>query len=494
MSQNKKQEKQEKTIDPKVIRRVILQAFVWVLVIAFVSTIGVMWDDQGMGVPTVVETSGSKIDLSPRQLYMLEFERLDETLREQNPNIDPRTINKYLVYASLTNTADMAVRQQFYNDIQLKPSDFIKSQMQGANINRDVLDFQYAESAFLSPLGALSSMGAPTVSDMYAYSDLKNFAIATEMIVFNKTNFLTVKVPEIDQENHYLENIGQWIEYQSVKNFQVSNRGQARRVIKTLKELGLEEGILAIAKDPKIGATYTPELMLTAGADTFDHMIEVVKAYKEKPVDTAYAISEPIYEDGSYHVSIIEAVTPFVALTPPLKANILQDYVLKNYKKLAKTHATEWDKATKAFEASLVSNVSFTTVVAENLGAVNHITTPFTMLNRVITNVTGAVINLPVLSDKNVLGALLDTPKQGISPVVDVKDEKELYIAFRPLFKNYTQDEEAAANVINDAALFQEVNNYKLTVLQTSLNNENKKKRYKLKTYPEVLTNLIPVY
>ena len=116
------------------------------------------------------------------------------------------------------------------------------------------------------------------------------------------------------------------------------------------------------------------------------------------------------------------------------------------------------------------------------------------MLNRVITNVTGVVINLPVLSDKNVLGALLDTPKQGISPVVNVKDKKELYIAFRPLFKNYTQDEEAAANVINDAALFQEVNNYKLTVLQTSLNDENKKKRYKLKTYPEVLTNLIPVY
>lgn len=488
-----KEEKETFIINRKKTSRFILQIFVWILVVAFVSTIGVMWDTQSV-TPVVIRTTGGTVDLSPRQLYMLEFNRLSESLKEQNTNMDPRILNKYITHTSLTNAGNLALRQQFYKEIKLRPSETVKRESQNSGLSANVFELQYAEGAYLSPLGVLSSIGSPTVSDIYGFNSLKTFTLATEIIVLNKTNFLMVKLPLEEQKKYYNQNIDKWLNYIFVKDFKVENRGQARKIIRALNENGLEEGIKIVQEDLDLKniMTYSTNTILTTASSSFNHFMDVVIAYKNKGEDS-FAVTEPIYKNGSYHVSIIEAVIPYEGLAPNIKREMMQEYMMENYDKLAKTYQKDWDTVVNSFKEQLSTNASFSLIASSVEGAVNHTTLAFSMLDSVVTNTIGTGLDLPILSDKEVLKSLLYTDEQEVSPLVDVDDKNQLLLAFRPLEKKYLTNINTE-NLVNDPELFQQVNTYKLTLLQNSLNDRSKQKRYKLKMYPEVLTNLAPIY
>ena len=490
-------DKKHKIVDKKSLTRIALQIFVWLLVIAFVSTIGVMWDDQGMGYPTVLESSTGKVDLSPRNLYMLEYERIDNQLKENNVDIDPRVYSRYLQNIALTNTIESFIRSTLYKDMGIKASlKMMKDIQNNTGLSSDMVEFQYAESYYRGSLGVLPIFSAPTVSDMYVMNDLKDFNIATEILVLNKTNFLLAKISEADKAEYYNQNFINWLDRVEVQDFKVENRGQARRIINILKERGVEETITELNSNEewKNKVIINNNLTLTAQKESFSHLIEVLTTYKNKTQEDTLIITEPIYNNGDYHVSVFESIPSFDQLNIATQRELTIDYLTKNYDKILKTYKSEWDTTVKTFNEKVSEKLAFSTIANEVVGVVNHTTQPFTMLQKSITNVLGEALALPILSDPIVLKSVLETPAMKTSPVLEPKFSKDLLLVIRPLDKSYNRNTVSTENLLQDQNLQQNIFAYKQAMLQESLNSELLKKRYKIKVYPEALSNLNPTY
>ena len=490
-------DKNHKIVNKKSLSRIVLQIFVWLLVIAFVSTIGVMWDDQGMGYPVVLESSAGKVDLSPRNLYMLEYERIDNQLKENNVDLDPRMYSRYLQNIALTNTIESFTRSTLYKDMGIKASlKMMKDIQNNTGLSSDMVELQYAESYYRGALGILPILAAPTVSDMYVINNLKDFNIATEILVLNKTNFLLIKISEVDKTEHYNQNFINWLDKVTVQDFKVENRGQARRIANMLKERGVEETITELNsnKEWKNKVTINNNLILTAQKESFSHLIEVLTTYKNKTQDDILIITEPIYNNGEYHVSVLESIPSFDQLDILTQRELTIDYLTKNYDKILQTYKSEWDATVKIFNEKVNEKLAFSSIANEVNGVVNHTTIPFTMLQESITNVLGEALALPILSDPIVLKNILETPAMETSPVLEPKFSKDLLLVITPLDKSYNQNSISTENLLQDQNLQKNIFAYKQALLQKSLNSELLKKRYDIKVYPEVLSNLNPTY
>lgn len=491
-------DKKHKIVNKKNLSRIVLQAFVWLLVIAFVSTIGVMWDDQGMGFPVVLESSKGKVDLSPRNLYMLEYSSLDNQFKDDgaNPNLDPRIYDRYLQNIALTNTVDSFIRSALYKDMGIKASLKTRQAVQNnTGLSPDMAEFQYAENYYRGSLGILPIFSAPTVSDMYVVDNLKNFDMVTEILVLNKTNFLLAKISEADKAEYYNQNFINWLDEVKVQDFKVENRGQARRIINMLKERGVEETITELNSNEEWTnkVVINNNLTVTSQKNSFNHLMDILKAYENKTKEDVLIITEPVYNNGDYHVSVFESIPSFDQLNIAIQRELTVDYLMKNYNKILKTYKSEWDTTAKVFNEKVIEKVAFAVIANEVLGVVHHITQPFGMLQQSITNTLGAELMLPILTDPLVLKNVLETPEMEISPVIEPKFSKDLLLVIRPVVKSYDQSSISTENLLQDLDLQRNISAYKQAFFQKSLNSELLKKKYNLKVYPEVLSNLNPV-
>ena len=490
-------EKAHKIVNKKSLSRIALQTFVWLLVIAFVSTIGVMWDDQGMGFPVVLESSKGEVDLSPRNLYMLEYDSLDNQFKDNNVALDPRVYTRYLQNIALTNTVDSFTRRALYKDMGIKASlKRMKEIQDNTGLTADMSEFQYAENYYRGSLGILPIFAAPTVSDMYVIDNLQKFNMVTEILVLNKTNFLLAKISDADKTEYYNQNFINWLDKVTVQDFKVENRGQARRIINMLKERGTEETITELNsnEDWKNKVTINNNLTLTAQKESYNHLMDVLKAYKNKTQEDTLIITEPIYNNGDYHVSVFESILPFDQLDINIQRELTTEYLTKNYDKILKEYNSEWNTTTKTFNEKIGEKVAFAVIANEVLGAVHHMTQPFGMLQQSVTNTLGAELTLPILTDPMVLKNILETPEMEISSVIEPKFSKDLLLVVRPVVKSYDANVTSTEILLQDQNLQRNIFAYKQTFLQESLNSELLKKRYNIKVYPEVLTNLNPTY
>ncbi|MGL5955442.1 MAG: hypothetical protein ACRC0X_02370 [Brevinema sp.] len=478
-----KTHKEQNTINPrKSLYRIVLQIFVWGLIIAFVSTLGVMWDGTSGGFPVILGSSKGKIDLSPQNFYMMEYNRLNEELQKNNPNIDPRILTRYIQQASLTNTENAFARQLFYQDINLLPSAKTFREIQAnTGLSSNLINFQYAENYYLNPVGVLPVLASPTVSDMYAISDLQKLTIALEILTLNKTNFLYANLSEKEKTQHYLNTFEQWIDTIVIQEIKTLNRGQARRVVNLINKNGVEDALAELASDTNI--TIQKDIIVTT--ENFSYFNDILMAYKTNthPI----TVAGPLYKQGEYSVALLSNITDFSQLPMNTQQEIGLDYLQKNYQQIAKQYYAEWNNTLTRFQEEISTNTSFSVVVNSISGVINHNTLPFNLLNTTVTNVFGELINLPILTNPEILNGILNTPLSEISSLIH--PQSDLYVFVRPLLRQYRQDENPN-NIYEDPELFQNIFYYKNTTLKDSLNSQIVKKYYKIKTYPDVLSNL----
>ncbi len=465
----------------KSLSRIALQVFVWALVIAFVSTLGVMWDGSaGGGFPVVIKSSKGKVDLSPRDLYMLEYNKLYEDLKEDYADMDPRFYTKLIQNVSLTNTEKAFTEQLFYEDIQLKPSPKRFQEIQAnTGVSSNLVDFQYAEFQYSFPLGVVPMLSSPTVSDMYVFNDLQWLHIATELLVLNKTNFLFMQVTDEELSEYYYQNFEKWIDSITVQEIQVENRGQARRVVNLLKSHSQEEvfDMFATSNDTVISKDKT----ITIDSSNYTYANEILLSFKSNQT-----IVGPIYDKGQYSVVIITNISSLDTVSPSTKYNVMLDFITENYTALEKKYSTEWKNALSSFKVE--NNDSFGAIAEKVDGSVHHTIQPFTVLQYTITNVHGVQINLPVLSNPDILNGLLYTPLNTSSDVISVQDE--LHIFVRPLLREHRQGQMSAEQIYEDPNLYQNIYTYKEAKLKEMSSSKLLKNKYKITVDRQVLTNL----
>ncbi len=469
-------QKHTTTISPrKSLSRIILQIFVWALVIAFVSTLGVMWDGSAGGFPVVIKSSKGEIDLSPSNLYMMEYNKLDEELRTNNSSIDPRMYTRYIKHASLTNAENTYTRQLFYQAIDIKPSpkSFQDIQM-NSGLSSNFIDFQYAENYFLNPIGILPVLASPTVSDMYALHNLRNLQIATEMLVLNKTNFLYSMVTDEDIYSYYQQNFEKWLDSITVQEIHVENRGQARKVINSIKELGVEQFLSSpdnsVSKDK----------VITVDSSNYTYVNEILLSYKSNKT-----IVGPLYNKGQYSVVIITNINPFEQLHAMIQNRVVLDFIEDNYDQLAKKYDSDWKTSINTFQVS--EDESFSSV--NITGVINHTLQPFTMIQTSVTNVLGASLALPLLSSPEFIRSVLYTPLNKASDTISINNE--IYTIVRPLLRDHQQQNQLnAESIYNDPEIYQDTLQYKNYKLNESLNSDMLKNKFKITTHPKELTNI----
>jgi len=480
---------QEIAHQKKSFARMVLQFFVWILVIAFVSTIGVMWDGQEQGFPVLIKTKYETVDISPQSFYMLERDRIDAQFKSNNIQVDPRLFNDFLNHSALSNTENIILQKSFFDDIKIKPSPKLFAQIQESapHISVDILEYQYGMQFFNGVFGVLPSIATPTISDLYAYKELKEFTIVADIITLNKTNFMISQIQNNEINKYYQENAEKWAEKIVIQDFIVSNRGIAKLLIKEFQKFSnMNEGLVFLQNDPK----WKKEIIvkrnkiLTPLSNNYSQFIKTIMAFKNKNINNNYGLTEPIYNKGSYHVSLITNIGIFNDLSQKYKYQILLTYLKENHKKLSEKYSKEWEEAKIFFKKEIKDKKSFAKIEYSVKGSINNVTLPFSVIQTEITNITGVILATPIFKNAILLKEILNTPLYGTSKITSIDKSEEWLFAFRILEKNIPKkDDQPKMN------FQQELYNYKVLNLQESFGNKLAK-RYKLKTYSKELTNL----
>ncbi|MGL4561066.1 MAG: hypothetical protein ACRCV0_02085 [Brevinema sp.] len=473
----------EKNVRHKIVK-IILQVFVWVLIIAFISTIGATFDTQST--PIVIKSKSSQIDLAGNSLFMLERSSLNEqTDTEDNrfQNIDPRMYNRDLDQSALSNTMLLTARKDFFKEIGLKPSQKVKEYYRSQNgYSAEFNELQYNLQSFFGNLGALNSISMITIADMYAFNELLNFEISTEFISLNKTNFLMSKISSDELFAYFQKNILQWADNINITEFTFENRGEARKGKNLIKEKGLDIALEELSINKKI--TISTNKNIIANRESFNYLTEILKAYTNKSEDTQ-TISEPIYYNGQYKIAVLNDDLSLSNMDPQKLFYISKAYVSENYKSLSRTFNKEWEETKKLFETKVNDGEAFSSIKRELAGTIHHVTAPFTIFNNTIYSIQGAPLSVPILKDSKIFKAVINTPINE-STVVVKNNQKEWLFGLKPLSKELKQDNTFQATDAQKGYLFTQQKG--LFLMQ--MFGENLFKKYNIKSYPEELTNL----
>lgn len=460
--------------------KLVLQTFVWILIIAFISTIGVSFNMQA--VPVIVKSKYTTVDLTGNSIFMIEKNELDRQIQEKNPNMDPRFYQNYLNEQSLTNTMLDVARQDLFNEINLKPSSLVLREFQNSSLPSSFLSLQYGLQSFFGPSGILQTIATPTIADIYAFRDLQEFKIATEIVALNKTNFLISKVTGEELMQYFDENVIDWAEKANVTEFLFENRAEARKGAAIIAEKGLKEAINEFSQNKKV--SINQNVIVTADPKTYTYFIELLKAYKNNT--NAIAISAPLYAESKYKIAVFNEDINYTLASPQVRFDILKSYVTDNYDMLSKNFAKEWNDTVQLFETKIKENESFTTIASEIPSVFHRVSSPFTVLQDRIYSVEGVELSMPILKDKELLKAILDTPINSNTAVINTSKSKEWYFSFKPLLKEFRENTEIPQ--LTPQAQ-QELTSYK-SIKMSQMFGEKLYRRYNVKDYPEALTNL----
>ncbi|MGL4562269.1 MAG: hypothetical protein ACRCVW_00235 [Brevinema sp.] len=473
----------EKNVRHKIVK-IILQFFVWILIIAFVSTIGATFDTQST--PIVIKSKSSQIDLAGNSLFMLERSSLNEqTDTEDNrfQNIDPRMYNRDLDQSTLSNTMLLTARKDFFKEIGLRPSQKVKEYYRAQNgYSAEFNELQYNLQSFFGNLGALNSISMITIADIYAFNELLNFEISTEFISLNKTNFLIGKISSDQLFAYFQKNILQWADNINIMEFTFENRGEARKGKNLIKEKGLDIALEELSINKKI--TISTNKNIVANRENFNYLTEILKAYTNRSED-AQTISEPIYYNGQYKIAVLNDDLSLSNMDPQKLFQISKSYVSENYKSLSRTFNKEWEETKKIFETKVNDGEAFSSIKRELAGTIHHVTAPFTVFNNTIYSIQGAALSVPILKDSKIFNAIINTPINE-STVVIKNNQKEWLFGLKPLSKELKQDNAFQATDAQKGYLFTQQKG----IFLMQMFGENLFKKYKIKSYPEELTNL----
>ncbi|MGL4393813.1 MAG: hypothetical protein ACRCS8_01100 [Brevinema sp.] len=461
------------------IVKVTVQIFVWILIIAFISTIGV-----GLGMdaaPVVIRTKNSKIDLSPTSIFMIQRgELINQLESSSNPlkNGDPRAYNREIDKYTLDSTMVSAAQKDLFTEISIKPSPLLRAE---ARIPKEALDMQYGLEAFFGNLGAVTPIMMLTIGDMYAFHELSNFEIATEFITLNKTNFLISQISADQLAEYFDKNIERWAQKVNVSEFIFENRAEARKGSKLISEKGYVEAMKEFANNSKV--SFNTNKTILADKQHYNYFTDALKSYTSKRGNGLY-VSDPIYFEGIYRVAVLNYAPTLTDLSPREVLELSEYFVRENYNSLSKTHARAWNEAKKSFETRIKNQDSFASIYTDISGAVHRVTAPFTVLSDSINAVTGERLTTPILEDTKIFQAILNT-EINVTSFINKENKGEWLFGVRPLSKEL---KETPVNLADQQKAYM-INQSKGRIVSQMFGTALLK-RYNVKSDEKILTNL----
>ncbi|MCX7821655.1 MAG: hypothetical protein N2258_08300 [Brevinematales bacterium] len=348
-------EYQKKKKRKEAFRRFVINFFVWLLIIAFVSTLGVYWGkDVHVNVIKIAKIGKKSFNYHPGSIfnYILLFNR-EKLINYLPKSIDQDTFNNFLINYSVENLLNNAHLYNFGREIGLSPSrdilrNIIEYNIKGAltgSPSKGLVDYAYMEyvnHALASENGdIMNALGVVTMSELFSYYDLFSYYAEAEIVIFDYTNYVAKKITDNELEAYFNKNFSNYISEIKIDDIAVSTKEIASEIHKFAKEKGFEKAIEQYKSKAKISTI--PLTRKSGTAKRFE------LALKLKEGDIAEKVQ---FENGEYHIIKVKEMPKYSTLSPEVKKDLLASYLMENKETLLKNHKVEIEK-----ELSQVNNL-----------------------------------------------------------------------------------------------------------------------------------------
>ncbi|MGL5722306.1 MAG: hypothetical protein ACRCY4_07905 [Brevinema sp.] len=478
--------------------KILLQILVWILIVAFVTTLGVTWGDAANNsLGNIVSTSKLKVDLAPSSLFFRERENLFAQITENNTNADPRIINSIVNTNALERTEASALRYNFIQDIRLKPS------VESAELIRQnpastapyAVDYYYGIQSLVGQLGVYFAIAEPSISDLYAFNDVSRLGIAAEALEFSTTNFYGAQIPLEEKEVYYSSHLTNWADRVVAASFVTESRSNALEISKILvaytnfaEGFAAAKALIDSKEDRWTNSSYADQDIIFPQPTTYDLFMAGADAYGKKSPEAEAAVATPVYFQGKYTILYVTSAGSYAALTPIVQQFMSSEMVSSRYKELEKTYKTAYLSNLETFKAEAAAGTPLAQIPAKVDGARYDISQPFSPLANSVSSVSGAVFVAPILDDPQLLKALLFS---NANDVISSKKYKDTSYIVRALNIEKPRPEDLEIDIAQAAANPQNMQNifgYRSTMIDGSL-SKGLAKRYNLKSNSALLTN-----
>jgi hypothetical protein len=406
-------------------RKIVINFVVWVIIIAFVATIGVFWGDQAAsgGFPKIVKVNRATYDYRPDSVFSHLHEEIRQGIVEQSRGLlDPDFVSRYSLSQTVQAIVNYAVIYDFGKSVGVEASQtYLRRAVEQIYGGRrvipsegmlDYLKIRQVNSAIAGNSGVVPNVfGNITVAELYSFFDIVNFQAVTDILYLNTTNFISRKIDREEIEGYYRNNANIYAREVYVDNIAVEERPLAVEMTRFIQTEGWDTAL------KEYEGKYTLIRNLTL-KDERGLNRRYNSAIKMNPGEV---LTNTQYEDGLYHIIRVNNFPRFASLDAYTREAITRDYIAENYSLLKSRYLNQIEEAIKTAEAMIVTGSSFN-AVANTTGMSYIRTAPFSPVTDAIKDQNEETIQVPILNNLEWLDFVFTANKNEASPVFRTDD------------------------------------------------------------------------
>lgn len=413
MDNNYQKKKQRKAL----IRKIVINTFVTLLIIAFVSTLGVYWgSNQNVKSVKIAEINKVVYTYQPGSPFSYIYYGIKDGMnRNFNGQVDSTYINQFALSRSVQLLINYGLIQNVAAQNGVEPSkemlrNILEYTVRGqlrTTPDKGLLEYGRMEYANMSLSGEngdiLNALGPISGGELYSYYDLENYTADAEFLFINVTNYIVGKVNESDVASYYETNIQRYATEAVVDDISVKSKAIAFEVSKFASEKGWEQALETYKG--KYGTVSKVTLKNAPG--TSKRFAMVIKGNRGQTLD------KPQFESGEYHVMRIQSFPDFKILSKDLKASVNSDYVLANFASLKTKYDADIQNTVLKTEDLVKSKPDMKAAASAGMSYVKAV--KISPVGDRLVDEKGNPIDLPLLQNDSWLDFIFSAQKNQVS-------------------------------------------------------------------------------
>ncbi len=468
----------------EALRKFVLNFFIWLLIIAFVSTLGVYWGrDINVDVLRIAKIGKENYNYQPGSLfnYILIFnkERFANLLPK---SIDEKTFNEILIRHSVETLINQGLISTFARENGIIASkeiirNIIEFKIRGVltrTPDKGLLDYAFLDYASFSLAGEngdiMNSLGTVTSSELFSYYDLFSYMAEAEIVLFEFTNYIAKNIPSEELKEYFKENAQRYITEITVEDIATASKELAFEIHKMAKENGFENA-LSSYKD-KIKFTKLVLTKKTGLAKRFELALKL---------KAGEMVEKPQFENGEYHIFKVKSIPEFENLSSEIRSELIFNFINEKKSTLLKNYKPDIEKILNEVN-SQISRGKNLKDISSFLGANYYKIKQIYPISRTLYS-EGKIVPLSIEENPEIIDIAFSGELNKITKI----QKEEYLILIKPLSKR--SDTKFSYTNINEQVM-KDYLSFKATAISKDWMN-SLKKRYPYKIYTNELEKLI---
>jgi hypothetical protein len=340
---NKSLELQKKKKFKELLRKIVINFFVWLVIITFVISLGTYyWNKQNVNVVRVAQINGKVYTYQPGSLFYHLMSLVRDNITKNDKNTDAESMNVLAVESSIEFLTNYAIAHDFSKKVGVVAApDILKNILEYRLKGRlasapdkglvEFSEFEYANYAISGDFNNVLAVIPPTSGELYSFLDLANFTADADVLYMDISNYIIGKIKDSDVEKFYEDRVGKYASEVFVDELSVKSKSLAYEILRSALTNGWDKAV----EDYKSKASRIDGLLLkrTSGLmKRFDLAVSVKKGEVAPKVQ---------FENAEYHILKVNGYPPLSSREGVNREMVKSDYVGLNFDALRKQYDGE---------------------------------------------------------------------------------------------------------------------------------------------------------